>query len=110
MQKPARLFPVRHPSSSRFAGLRRDGLFTISQEAHEACPLDGCSQHFLILERHAAVVAVTDIAEVIDVRLKRRVVFVVDILSVGSRKRAALLHHLPATVLFTALLATLLAG
>ncbi len=53
---------------------------SIRHHAHESRTLDGVLKHFLVLETHSGVVALHNIAEVVDERLHGGVILVVDVL------------------------------
>lgn len=67
------------PSVRRCGVERTEALLAVREERHEARALDGEAEHLLVLEAEAAVVTGADVAEVIDERLHRRVVFVIDV-------------------------------
>jgi len=70
MRNSKSLFP-------RFSACSR--LLSVGEHPQESCTLNGGSQHFLVLETCAGVVALADVPKVIRIRLEQGVIFIVDV-------------------------------
>jgi hypothetical protein len=54
-------------------------LFSVSHHSHESCSFCRVLEHFLVTETYSCVVTLHNVTEVVDERLYRWVVFVIDV-------------------------------